>query len=314
MKDECGRTIDYLRISVTDLCNYRCRYCMPEEGVCKGKHGTILSVEEIVEIGMCAVSCGVKKIRITGGEPLARRGILDICRGLSRIPGLEELCLTTNGSMLSSLAAPLRQAGVSRLNISLDSLRPERFSYITRRGELADVWKGVSAAEAAGFDRFKFNVVLIGGFNEDEISDFIGLTMDHPWEIRFIELMPMGPCAGWDSSRFVLADQALKSDFTLHEIEPQGVAKRYRIPGAQGIVGLISPMSHEFCGACSRIRLTADGKLKGCLHGKEEIPVRGLHGRALEAAFRAAVLQKPLCHYLTQRASDTPRTMNQIGG
>ena len=314
MKDECGRTIDYLRISVTDLCNYRCRYCMPENGICKGEHGDILSVEEIVEIGACAVSCGVKKIRITGGEPLVRRGIVDICGGLARIPGLEELCLTTNGSELASLAEPLRQAGVSRLNISLDSLRPERFAYITRRGALADVWKGVSAAQAAGFDRFKFDVVLIGGFNEDEIPDFIALTMDHPWEIRFIELMPIGPCTGWDPACFVSTDQVLKSNSSLREIEPQGVARRYRIPGAQGIVGLISPMSHEFCGVCSRIRLTADGRLKGCLHGKEEIPVRGLHGGALEAAFRAAVLQKPPCHHLTQRASDTPRTMNQIGG
>jgi cyclic pyranopterin phosphate synthase len=198
MTDGCGRTIQYLRLSVTDLCNYRCRYCMPEAGVHKRPHRDILSVEECVEIGRAAVNCGVKKIRLTGGEPLVRGGILDICRGLSSIDGLEELCLTTNGSLLPELAASLRDAGVDRLNVSLDSLRPERFSLITRRGRLDDALAGLAAAERAGFIKLKCNVVLMGGFNDDEIVDFVALTEHKPWEIRFIELMPMGECAQWE--------------------------------------------------------------------------------------------------------------------
>ena len=314
MLDGCGRTIDYLRLSVTDLCNYRCRYCMPAEGVCKRPHADILSVEELVEIGRAAVKCGVKKIRLTGGEPLVRRGILDICRGLRAIPGLEELCLTTNGSLLPSMAAPLREAGVDRLNISLDTLRPDRFREMTRLGTLSDVLEGIRAAEDAGFTNLKLDTVLIGGFNDDEIGDFLNLTMDHPWEIRFIELMPMGPCAEWEKSRFLSVDSVLQRYTTLQEIDAQGVARRYRLPGAKGTVGLISPMSHDFCADCRRIRVTADGKLKGCLHSREELPLRGLHGKDLEDAIRRGILQKPQRHHLAEGASDTPRTMNQIGG
>ena len=314
MLDGCGRTIDYLRLSVTDLCNYRCRYCMPAEGVCKRPHADILSVEELVEIGRATVKCGVKKIRLTGGEPLVRRGILDICHGLRAIPGLEELCLTTNGSLLPSMAAPLREAGVDRLNISLDTLRPDRFREMTRLGTLSDVLEGIRAAEDAGFTNLKLDTVLIGGFNDDEIGDFLNLTMDHPWEIRFIELMPMGPCAEWEKSRFLSVDSVLQRYTTLQEIDAQGVARRYRLPGAKGTVGLISPMSHDFCADCRRIRVTADGKLKGCLHSREELPLRGLHGKDLEDAIRRGILQKPQRHHLAEGASDTPRTMNQIGG
>ena len=314
MLDGCGRTIDYLRLSVTDLCNYRCRYCMPAEGVCRRPHADILSVEELVEIGRAAVKCGVKKIRLTGGEPLVRRGILDICHGLRAIPGLEELCLTTNGSLLPSMAAPLREAGVDRLNISLDTLRPDRFREMTRLGTLSDVLEGIRAAEDAGFTNLKLDTVLIGGFNDDEIGDFLNLTMDHPWEIRFIELMPMGPCAEWEKSRFLSVDSVLQRYTTLQEIDAQGVARRYRLPGAKGTVGLISPMSHDFCADCRRIRVTADGKLKGCLHSREELSLRGLHGKDLEDAIRRGILQKPKRHHLAEGASDTPRTMNQIGG
>ena len=312
--DGCGRTIDYLRLSVTDLCNYRCRYCMPEEGVPKRDHRDILSVEELVEIGRAAVRCGVKKIRLTGGEPLVRRGILDICRGLAAIPGLEELCLTTNGSLLAGLAAPLREAGVDRLNISLDTLRPARFSAMTRRGRLCDVWAGIAAAEAAGFRDLKFDTVLIGGFNDDEIEALTDLSRTHPWEMRFIELMPMGPCAEWDTHCFLPAETVLARVTDLEPIAPQGVARRYRLPSAKGTVGLISPVSHDFCADCRRIRVTADGKLKSCLHSREELPLRGLHGEALEAAIRQGIACKPAKHHLAERRSDTPRTMDQIGG
>lgn len=314
MRDGCGRTIDYLRLSVTDLCNYRCRYCMPAEGVCKRSHRETLSVEECAEIAEAAVRLGVKKIRLTGGEPLVRRGIVEICRQLRAIPGLEELCLTTNGSLLPEMAAPLREAGVDRLNISLDTLRPDRFQDITRLGSLADVRTGIRAAEAVGFRHLKLDTVLIGGFNDDEIGDFLNLTVDHPWEVRFIELMPMGPCASWDKSCFLPGTEVLKRYPALREIEPNGVARRYQLPGAKGTVGLISPLSHEFCGECRRIRVTADGKLKGCLHSREEILLRGLHGEALEEAIRRGILQKPQRHHLAERPSDTPRTMNQIGG
>lgn len=314
MLDGCGRNIDYLRLSVTDLCNYRCRYCMPEEGVCKRPHSEILSVEELAEIAGAAVHCGVKKIRLTGGEPLVRHGILEICRAIRAIPGLEELCLTTNGSLLPALAQPLRSAGIDRLNISLDTLHPDRFASMTRRGQLRDVLDGIRAAEEAGFSGLKLDIVLIGGFNDDEIGDFLALTLTHPWEVRFIELMPMGACAEWEKSCFLSGDSVLKRYPALQPIGVQGVARRYRLPDGVGTVGLISPLSHDFCGDCSRIRITADGKLKGCLHSREELPLRGLHGRALEDAIRIGIAQKPQRHHLEEHSSDTPRTMNQIGG
>lgn len=314
MQDGCGRTIDYLRLSVTDLCNYRCRYCMPPEGVTKRGHEEMLSLEELAEIAEAAVRVGVKKIRLTGGEPLVRRGIVELCRRLRAIPGLEELCLTTNGALLPQLAAPLREAGVDRLNISLDTLRPDRFAEMTRLGRLSDTLAGIEAAEAVGFHNLKLDTVLIGGFNDDEIEDFVNLTREHPWEVRFIELMPMGPCAAWDRTCFLSADTVLSRLPELEPLEAQGVARRYRIPGAEGTIGLISPVSHDFCAQCRRIRVTADGKLKGCLHSAEELPLRGLHGPELEDAIRQGILHKPERHHLAERRSDTPRNMNQIGG
>ena len=314
MQDGCGRTIDYLRLSVTDRCNYRCQYCMPETGVEKRAHGDILTLEELAEIAGAAVACGVKKIRLTGGEPLVRRGLVDLCRMLRAIPGVEELCITTNGSLLPHLAKPLREAGLDRLNISLDTLRPERFAAMTRLGTLQDVLDGIEAAEAAGFHGLKFDTVLIGRFNDDEILDFVNLSREHPWEMRFIELMPMGPCAGWDRSCFLPAETVLDRVPELVPIESQGVARRYKLPGALGTVGLISPVSHDFCAECRRVRVTSDGRLKGCLHSREEISLRGLHGEALADAIRQGILHKPKRHHLAERPSDTPRNMNQIGG
>ena len=314
MIDSCGRNIDYLRLSVTDLCNYRCRYCMPEEGVCKRAHGEILSLEELETIARAAVDLGITKIRLTGGEPLVRRGITELCCRLRKLSGLKELCLTTNGSLLPQFAVPLREAGVDRLNISLDTLRPDRFAAMTRRGQLSQVLDGLAAAERAGFSNLKLNTVLIGGFNDDEIPDFVSLTKFNPWEVRFIELMPMGPCAGWSMSCFLPGTAVLKRCPELRPIPAQGVARRYRLPGGKGTVGLISPMSHDFCADCRRIRVTADGKLKGCLHSREELDLRGLRGWQLQNAIRQGIAQKPQRHHLTERKSDTPRTMNQIGG
>ena len=314
MLDGYGRAIDYLRLSVTDRCNYRCRYCMPETGMEKRPHDDILSLEELAEIAEAAVACGVKKIRLTGGEPLVRKGFVDLCRRLRAIPGLEELCVTTNGALLPQMALPLRQAGVDRLNISLDTLRPDRFAAMTRLGTLDAAWAGIRAVEEAGFTNLKLDTVLIGGFNDDEAADFLALTLEKPWEVRFIELMPMGPCAAWDAARFVSADTILQRFPQLEALPPSGVARRYRLPNARGVVGLISPMSRDFCANCRRIRVTADGRLKGCLHSREELPLRGLHGEELTAAIRQGILHKPPRHHLTARPSDTPRTMNEIGG
>lgn len=314
MTDTYGRTVDYLRLSVTDLCNYRCRYCMPTEGVCKLRHEDVLSVEECTEMVQAAARCGITKVRLTGGEPLVRRGILDICQRIGEIPEIRELCLTTNGALLPELAAPLRDAGVKRLNISLDTLRPERFRSMTRGGELRQTLDGVAAAEKAGFSSLKLNTVLIGGFNDDEVEDFLALTMERPWELRFIELMPMGPCTHWDKSFFLPCQTVLEQFPSLEPVEAQGVALRYRLPGAKGTVGFISPLSHTFCPQCRRIRVTSDGKLKNCLHSREEFSLRGLHGAELEDAFHRGILSKPQQHHLTERSSDTPRTMNQIGG
>ena len=314
MNDQFGRKITYLRISVTELCNLRCKYCMPEDGVCKKRHEDMLNEDEIIRAVEAAASLGITKLRFTGGEPLVKRNIVSICRRAAAVPGIREVCLTTNGTLLPELAKPLWEAGVDRLNISLDTLRPERFREITRRGDLDDAFAGIRAAEDAGFQNLKLDTVLMGGLNDDEIEDFLSLTKEHPWEVRFIELMPMGPCAAWPKERFLPVTEILNRFPALEEIEPNGVARRYRLPGAMGTVGLITPMSHEFCGACRRIRVTADGKLKGCLHSREEISLRGLHGRELEDAILRGILQKPKGHHLTEHASDTPRTMNEIGG
>ena len=217
MQDLLGRKISYLRLSVTDLCDLRCVYCMPEHGVPKRAHHEICSLEELRDMTAAAVSLGVRKVRVTGGEPLVRRGVAELCRMLRGLPGLEELCITTNGILLPELAEPLRAAGVDRLNVSLDTLRPERYHEITRVGALSDVLRGLEAAERAGFQHTKLNCVLMGGVNDDEIADFIRLTKERPLSVRFIELMPMGICAGWDKARFLPAKTVLDR---VPELEP----------------------------------------------------------------------------------------------
>jgi GTP 3',8-cyclase len=311
--DLCGRSISYLRISVTDRCNYRCCYCMPPEGVSKQEHSEICSFEELCAMAEAAVKCGVTKLRVTGGEPLVRRGIVSFCKMLKNIPGVKELCLTTNGSLLPLLAFDLKAAGVDRLNISLDTLSPERFSQITRLGTLSDVLSGIKAAEVAGFENLKINCVLLGGINDDEISDFVELTKDKPYEVRFIERMPIGLCASFGS--FVPASRVLEVCPALEPMSSEGVAKRYKINGYKGSVGLITPLSNEFCPQCNRLRITADGKLKPCLHSDMEIPLRGLTGQALEDAICRGILAKPEHHHLKEEGfTQSHRAMNQIGG
>ena len=231
------------------------------------------------------------------------------------LSGIEELCLTTNGTRLEQLAAPLKEAGVDRLNISLDTLRPERYREITRTGKLENVLRGIEAAERAGFENIKLNCVLLGGMNDDEIGDFVRLTAKKPWQVRFIELMPMGVCAAWPPERFLPAREVLSRVPELRPAGRSGVAQLYRLPGAAGTVGLIEPMSCAFCADCTRIRITADGKLKPCLHSDAELALRGLSGAELEAAIRRGILMKPARHRMDETGvTETHRGMFAIGG
>ena len=318
MKDTFEREITYLRISLTDLCNLRCVYCMPPEGVRKQAHDQILSLEEIGEIARAAVELGVKKIRLTGGEPLVRRGVLSLCRELRRIPRLQELTLTTNGLLLPGMAAELKAAGVDRVNVSLDTLDPEKYRRITRGGCLEDALAGIQAARDAGLTPLKLNCVLIGGFNDDEIPALAALTERAPVEVRFIELMPIGDTAGFGPDAYLPCEAVLDRLPRLEQAagERTGVAERFRLPGAAGTVGLIRPLSRCFCAQCDRIRLTADGYLKPCLHSREEISVRGLHGPDLRRRLEQAIRHKPEQHgQLSASArSESARGMNRIGG
>lgn len=317
MLDAYNRTIDYLRVSVTELCNLRCRYCMPEEGVQKKDHQQMMHAEEMIQAVQAAAKLGIKKIRITGGEPLVKRGIVHLCEEIAGIPGIEEVCMTTNGILLPQYAKDLKAAGVSRLNISIDTLDPDKFNYITRVGQLEDVMAGIQAAEDAGFENTKLNVVLAGGFNDDEIEDFVNMTKDKPYEVRFIELMPIGGGIGFDKSQFLSCETVLERVPELESMDMEdGVAKLYQLPGAAGRVGLIRPISCEFCEGCNKIRLTADGIIKPCLHSDQEISLKGLDAAEMEATLRKAILEKPerRDEMNAESPSKAGRDMNQIGG
>ncbi len=316
MVDKYGRSISYLRLSVTELCNLRCRYCMPEDGVCKKRHEEMLTQEETLAAIRAAASLGISKLRITGGEPLVKPNIVELCRDAAATEGIREVCLTTNGTLLPKLAKPLKEAGVQRLNISLDTLKPEKYAYITRRGVLDKALAGLDAALDAGFDRVKINAVLIGGFNDDEIPALAALTRERPVDVRFIELMPMSGNRDFGPESYIPVSRVLeKLPLAVPEKE-EGVARLYRLPGAMGRVGLISPLSQHFCASCNRIRLTADGKLKPCLHSAEEISIKGLDDTAMLDRMRQAIWGKPQCHGALGplSRSETPRSMNQIGG
>ena len=313
MTDPYGRKIEYLRVSVTDLCNLRCRYCMPPDGVCKRPHADMLTQEELITAMEAAAALGIKKIRITGGEPLVKRNILSICRQAAAIDGIRELCLTTNGTLLAPMAKDLRQAGVSRLNISLDTLDPEKYAAMTVTGQLSDALAGLDRALEAGFDKIKVNAVLMGGFNDDEIEALSHLTMEKPIDLRFIELMPM--TEGFDGN-YLPADTVLQRLPQLEALGSEGVARLYRLPGAQGRIGLITPVSCHFCGTCDRLRLTADGKVKPCLHSREEFSLKGLDFDGMKAVLVRAIGAKPPWHGQLDalHPSAAGRSMNQIGG
>ena len=313
MKDRFGRDITYLRISVTDLCNLRCKYCMPESGVKSLCHSDILSIEEIVEIVKVASKNGIKKIRLTGGEPLVRRGFINLCKQISEINEIEDIAITTNGVYLKEMADELFENKVRRINFSLDTLIKEKYNDITRRNDFDKTMESLFYAIKKGF-KVKINVVLIGGFNDDEIQDFVNLANKYDLEVRFIELMQIGETANWSKDKFVSNKIVLEKVPELEFDGVSGVAKIYKIKGQKGRIGLISPISCSFCEDCNRIRLTSDGKLKPCLHSKDEINLKGLSGEELEEVFKRGIYEKPEKHHLEDGKSESARDMNKIGG
>ena len=317
MIDRLGRNITYLRLSVTDKCNLRCRYCMPEEGVCKKNHEDMLTEDEIIQAVEAAAALGIRKIRITGGEPLVKKNIVSICRRTAAVEGINEVCLTTNGILLPQLAKDLKAAGVKRINLSLDTLDPEKYTHITRLGKLENFQAGLEAAFEAGFERIKVNVVLIGGFNEDEIIPLANLTKEYPLDLRFIELMPILNSDEFGETAYVPYSRVLEKLPEAVPVEPDGgVAKLYRLPNAKGNIGLISPINAHFCGECNRLRLTQDGKLKPCLHAADEYSIKGLDFDGMKAVMEQAIWNKPAWHGDLDaiNRSKAGRNMNEIGG
>lgn len=316
MIDGIGRKITYMRLSVTDLCDLRCRYCMPADGVCKKDHSEMLTEEEMIRAVEAAASLGITKLRITGGEPLVKKNILSICRRAAAVEGMDELCLTTNGTRLYELAKPLREAGVRRVNISLDTLDADKFRYLTRVGSLPDTLRGLEAALDAGFEKVKINAVLLGGINDDEIPALAALTKKYPVDVRFIELMPMFDDGELGKNAFLPCSAVPDALPELTFAGVSGVAKLYKLPGALGNVGLISPVSAHFCADCNRIRLTADGKVKPCLHAPDEYSLKGLDLDGMRQVLENAILCKPQWHgeLDAENRSRAGRHMNRIGG
>lgn len=317
MTDTYGRTIHYLRLSVTDRCNLRCRYCMPADGVPKKRHEDMLTEDEMIRAVEAAASLGIDKLRLTGGEPLVKKNILSICRRSAAVPGIRQVCVTTNGTMLPQMARQLREAGVDRLNISLDTLNPDKYAYITRIGTLEHALRGIEAALEAGFGHLKINAVLIGGFNDGEIPALAELTRRYPADVRFIELMPITEHEAFGPRAYLPGASVLSALPDLEEAEQDGgVARLYRLPGAQGSIGIISAVSSHFCASCNRIRLTADGRLKPCLHSGQEYPIKGLDREGMRREMARVILAKPACHgpLSAARRSGAGRNMNQIGG
>ncbi len=327
--DTFSRPIDYLRISITDRCNLRCLYCMPEEGVCLQNHEDILRYEEIISIARAAANLGVRKIRLTGGEPLARRGVVDLVAALADIPGIDDLSMTTNGTLLAQAAEGLSTAGLHRVNISLDTLRSDRFAMITRRGKLEDVLSGIQAAYRFHLTPVKINTVIMRGINDDEVVDLALKTTTNGWNLRFIEWMPVGESASDDSnweSQLVTEDEIrsrIEKELGTLEVDSAligaGPARTYRLPGAEGTLGFISAVSQHFCAQCNRLRLTADGQLRPCLLADTEIDLRtplrnGAGIQEVEVLLQQAISAKPKSHHLDQAERVKNRAMSQIGG
>lgn len=312
MIDQFGRRVEYLRVSVTDKCNLRCVYCMPEEGLPWLKREQLLSYEEIAEIVRTMAGMGLKRVRITGGEPLVRRDLPDLVKMIAAVPQIDDLSLSTNAVLLEEQAEALRDAGIQRLNVSLDSLRADRVDSISRRpGSFPKIMAGLDAAEAAGFSPIKINVVLIRGQNDDEIEDFAAITRERPWHIRFIEMMPTGANLELSEKQFISCTEALRRIEKIDALEPvegpfgNGPALYHKFPGAPGTIGVITPMSHNYCDRCNRMRLTADGQLRPCLFGSMQTNLRDplRAGEDLVPHIVETLQTKPERHYLIQGSS-----------
>jgi cyclic pyranopterin phosphate synthase len=323
ISDSFQRPINYLRISVTDRCNLRCVYCMPEDGVALMSHYDILSYEEIFTVVKAAAELGVNKVRLTGGEPLVRAGLADLVRLLAGIEDIKDLSLTTNGILLAGHAVELKEAGLMRVNVSLDTLQPERFQRITRRGRLEDTLNGIEVARRVGLNPVKINMVVMAGLNDDEVADFALKTVRDGWHVRFIELMPTN--GDFPVSRLVSAEEIRKRIEPLGALEPwrtdvgNGPAKYFRLPGASGTVGFITPVTEHFCYRCNRLRLTADGKLRPCLLNENEIDLReplrgGASAAELKRLIEKAIADKPKGHHLAGGARYGGRPFSQVGG
>jgi cyclic pyranopterin phosphate synthase len=324
LSDSFQRPINYLRISVTDRCNLRCVYCMPAEGVNLMSHQDILSYEEIYTVVKAAAELGINKVRLTGGEPLVRLGLPELVRMLAGIDTIDDISLTTNGVLLAHHAAALKQAGLKRVNISLDTLKPDRFRSITRCGHLDDTMEGIKVAREVGLNPVKINVVVMAGVNDDELPDFAARTVNEGWHVRFIELMPVNS-NGATGQKLVSVNDMRRRIETLGNLEPclvgvgNGPAKYFRLPGATGTIGFITPVTEHFCRHCNRLRLTADGRLRPCLLSEEEIDLReplrrGASAAELKRLIEEAINRKPLGHHLAEGEVSRGRPFSQIGG
>ncbi len=326
MIDQFGRRVEYVRVSVTDKCNLRCVYCMPLEGLDWLKRESLLSYEEIASVLRTMAGMGLQKVRITGGEPLVRKDLPSLVGMVAEIPGIVDISLSTNAVLLADQAQALRDAGIRRVNVSLDSLQEERVDAIARRpGSFGRIMEGLDAAEAVGFDPIKINVVLIGGQNDDEIEDFARITRDRPWHVRFIELMPTGSNLQLSTDNFVSCQDALARIRRMGSIEPvdgpagNGPATYFQFPGAAGTVGVITPMSHNYCDRCNRMRLTADGQLRPCLFGAIQTNLRDplRAGADLVPLIEETLRIKPERHYLIQGSDEGSGgliALSQTGG
>jgi cyclic pyranopterin phosphate synthase len=321
LSDSFQRPIDYLRISVTDRCNLKCYYCMPEKGVPLLPRDHLLTYEEIARVAGAAVGLGICRVRLTGGEPLVRAGLVDLVSMLSRIPGLDDLSLTTNGLLLADLAPDLKRAGLRRVNVSLDTFNPERFKRITGGDGLEVALKGIEAAKEAGLDPVKVNTVVIPGVNDDELLVF-GQRSVEGWHVRFIELMPFGQAGGLPA--LSVSQMAARLEEAYGPLAQAlnrggGPARYFRLPGARGTIGFISPVSQHFCFSCNRLRLTAEGKLRPCLLNETEVDLRsplrgGASAEELKGIIRQAVARKPLKHRLEEHRLPDVKCMARLGG
>lgn len=318
MRDSFGRNINYLRISLTDRCNLRCKYCMPEEGVHKFSHEEMLSLEEVYEITKAFVDLGINKIRFTGGEPLTRKGIVDLISKVSKLKGVKDIAMTTNGILLKEYASDLKAAGLNRVNISLDTLDEEKYKTITRGGDLFRVLEAIEEAKRVGLTPIKINSVIIGGFNDDEIVSLVNFSKKEEIDLRFIELMPIGEAASWAEENFISNDLVLERVKGLIPIPREDIsspAVYYKLPNGKSKIGIINPISCKFCENCNRVRLTSKGQLKLCLHSNREIDIKGAlrNGEDIKKLILDSIGEKEKSHHL-EDGEYIKRNMNQIGG